>query len=173
MEEYKERAKKILRHDALKWVIIGIAGFVIVGLIFGTGMFVGGLKARFSYKWAESYHKNFAGPQEGFLGDWRKAAPLPGDFLNSHGVFGEIIELRDNGFVIKGGGEVEKVVLFSDKTIIEKGRQNAGKDELKVGGQVVVIGSPDEQGQIEAKLIRIFDGEARLMPYKGPRFPLF
>lgn len=159
--------------DVLKWVIIGIAGFVIVGLIFGAGMFVGGLKARFSYRWAESYHKNFAGPQEGFFGDWRQAVPLPGDFLNSHGVFGEIIELRDDSFVIKGEGEVEKVILFSDKTIVEKGRQNAEKDELKVGNQVVVIGSPDKQGQIEAKLIRIFDGESRPMPYKGPRFPLF
>jgi len=173
MEEHNEQNKKILGRDTLKWVIIGMAGFVIVGLIFGAGMFVGGMKARFSYKWAESYHKNFAGPQEGFFGDWRRAVPLPGDFLNSHGVFGQILELRDNGFVIKSGGEVEKVILFSDETIIEKGRQNAEKDELKVGSQVVIIGSPDEQGQIEARLIRIFDGESGPMPYKGPRFPLF
>jgi len=159
--------------DVLKWVIIGIAGFVIVGLIFGAGMFVGGLKAKFSYRWAESYHKNFAGPREGFLGDWRSFPR--GDFIEGHGAFGEIIQIDDSGLVVKGRGDVEKVIIATQDTTIQEGRETIKKEELKVGDQVVIIGSPNKEGQIEAKLIRVFDGELRgaPMPIKPSRFPFF
>jgi len=147
--------KKINR-DTLKWIIIGLAGFVIIVLVFGAGMFIGGMKARFSYRWAENYHKNFAGPRSGFFGDWRKLPPFPGDFIESHGTFGEIIKINDSDFVIKGRNDMEKVVIITKDTLIKKGMTTIKKDELKVGDNVVVIGSPNEQGQIEAKLIRIF-----------------
>jgi len=166
-----------INKDVLKWVIIGLAGFVVVGLIFGAGMFVGGLKAKFSYRWAESYHQNFAGPRGGFIGNWQKALPMPGDFIEGHGAFGEIIELQDAGFVIKGRGDVEKIIVTAEDTVVTKGRETV-KNGLKVGDSVVVIGSPNEEGQIEAKLIRVFPDfnlelKGQPMPYKGPRVPLF
>jgi len=136
--------------DILKWLIIGLAGLAIIVLIFGAGVFVGGLKAKFSCHWAENYHKNFAGPKNGFMEDWRKIPPMPGDLIESHGAFGEIIEMQENSFVMKGRENIEKVVLIKPDTIINK------KGELAVGDQVVVIGSPNDNGQIEAKLIRIF-----------------
>jgi len=165
--------KKIIRPDVLKWVIIGLAVFAVVILIFGAGLLVGGTKARFSYRWAESYHKNFGGPRGGFLGDWQKFPIPPGDFIEGHGSFGEIIKINNSDFVIKGQGDVEKVVVVTKDTIIEKGRKTIKKEELKIGNRVVVIGSPNEQGQIEAKLIRIFDGEDIKSPPKSPRFPFF
>lgn len=166
-----------INKDVLKWVIIGLAGFVVVGLIFGAGMFVGGLKAKFSYRWAESYHQNFAGPRGGFIGNWQKALPMPGDFIEGHGAFGEIIELQDAGFVIKGRGDVEKIIVTTKDTVVTKGRETV-KNGLKVGDSVVIIGSPNEEGQIEAKLIRVFPDfnlelKGQPMPYKGPRVPLF
>jgi hypothetical protein len=131
------------------------------------------MKARFSYSWAESYHKNFAGPREGFFGDWRNPPPLPGDFIESHGTFGEIIKVNDSDFVIKGRDNIEKLIIIKEDTVIEKGKITIKKDELKVGNQVVIIGSPNEQGQIEAKLIRIFNGEDIKTPPSFPRFPFF
>jgi hypothetical protein len=159
--------------DVLKWVIIGIAGFVIVALIFGVGMFVGGMKAKFSYRWAESYHKNFAGPRGGFLGDWWQLPLFPGDFIESHGAFGEIIQINDSDFVIKGQSDLEKIIILKENTILEKGRMAIKKDDLKVSDQVVIIGSPNEQGQIEARLIRVFNGEDIKNPPSFPRFPFF
>lgn len=184
MSEDKQEGKKInpspssegdrVNRDILKWIIIGLAGFVAVVLIFGAGIFVGGMKARFSYRWAESYHKNFAGPRCGFLGDWRSMPPLPGDFIEGHGAFGEIIELKDNGFVVKGRGDIEKVIITTKDIVIKKGMETI-EDGLKVGDRVVIIGSPNEEGQIEAKLIRIFNGELKgsPMPFKRPRLPFF
>ena len=58
----EEKIKKFFQNrDVLKWIIIGLAGFVVLVLVFGAGVKVGTLKARYSYKWAENYHKNFAG----------------------------------------------------------------------------------------------------------------
>ena len=159
--------------DILKWIIIGLAGFAVVSLIFSAGMFVGGMKAKFSYRWAESYHENFAGPRGGFLGDWRS---FPGrDFIEGHGAFGEIIQINDSSLVVKGRGDIEKVIITTKDTTIQKGRETIKKEELKVGDQIVIIGSPNEEGQIEAKLIRVFDGELRGSPIllKSSRFPFF
>lgn len=175
MNEEKQNNKKI-NGDILKWVVVILAGFAVVMLIFGAGMIVGGMKARFSYHWAESYHKNFAGPRGGFLDDWQKMPPLPGDFIEGHGAFGEIIELKDNGFVMKGRGDIEKIVIIAGDTVIKRGMETI-EDGLKIGDSLVIIGSPNEEGQIEAKLIRIFNGEEEIggppMPSKGFRILFF
>jgi len=182
MNEEKQTNKKTNKkrnRDILKWGVVGLAGFAVVVLIFGAGMIIGGMKAKFSYRWAENYHKNFAGPREGFLGDWRKA-PLSEDFIEGHGAFGEIIELNpstgsgQNSFVIKGRGDMEKIVIIGQDTVIKKGKETV-EDGLKVGDRAVIIGSPNEEGQIEAKLIRLFGEEFKgsPMPFKGNRFPLF
>jgi len=165
-------AGKKINQDVLKWVIIGLAGFVVIVLIFSAGMFVGGTKARFSYRWAESYHKNFAGPRAGFFVDWRTLPP-PGDFIEGHGTFGEIIKINDSDLIVKGQGDVEKVILITKDTTIERGRDTLKKDELKVGDSIVIIGSPNEEGQIEAKLIRVFNGEDIKDLQGPPRFPFF
>jgi len=166
MEEEKQVSKKSSR-DILKGIIIGLAVFVVIVLIFGAGIFVGGMKAKFSYRWAESYHENFAGPRGGFLGDWRQLPPFPGDFIESHGTFGQIIKIEGNTLIIKGRGDVEKVVLVTEKTIIQSGRKDIKILDLKVDDQVVIIGSPNEQGQIEAKLIRVFPSKTS---FKGMKF---
>jgi hypothetical protein len=173
MTEEKKSDKKI-NLDILKWVIIGFVGLGSIVLIFGAGMVIGGMKANFSYRWAESYHKNFGGPRSGFMSDWRNIPPMPGDFIEGHGAFGEIIELEDNGFIIRGQGDVEKVIIINTNTVIKKGMKTV-EDNLQVGDQVVIIGTPNKDGQIEAALIRFFDEDIKNPPmsFKGMYFPIF
>jgi len=149
----------------LKGVIIGLAIFIAIILIFSAGMLVGEMKARFSYRWAENYHKMFAGPEMGFLGNFRP--PFPGDFIESHGTFGEIIKIDDNTLVVKGKDNIEKSILVNEKTAIKFGFKDIKISDLKVGYIIVVIGSPNEQGQIEAKLIRVFSPQISI---KQPKF---
>lgn len=158
------------KQDWLKWLVVGLVGFVAVCLIFGLGLIVGGLKARFSYRWAENYHRNFAGPKGGFLGNWQKIPPLPGEFIEGHGTFGEIIKIEGESLIVKGKDDVEKVILVSADTVIENFRVKMGKEDIKTGDNVVIIGSPNEQGQIEAKLIRFFEQEILLRPVRFPYF---
>jgi len=144
--------KKPINHDVLKWVILGLIIIVIIVLVFGLGILVGERKVRFSYRWAEQYHRNFAGPQAGFFGDWRN---FPGDFIGAHGVFGQIIKVASSTIIIKGSDNVEKIVLIKDSTIIERFRNTVKMTELKVDDYIVVIGEPNDAGQIEAKFIRV------------------
>ena len=172
MSEEKTIKKFFQNRDVLKWIIIGLAGFVVLVLVFGAGMKVGALKARYSYRWAENYHRNFAGPRGGFFSDWRNFPR--GEYINAHGVFGSIIKIDDNTIVAKGRDDVEKTVLVSDNTIIQKGRETVKLSDLKADESIVIIGSPNEQGQIEAKLIRVFDGETKGLPFRRSRsFPFF
>lgn len=172
MNEEKTIKKFFQNRDALKWVIIGLAGFVVLVLVFGAGVKVGTIKARYSYRWAENYHRNFAGPRGGFFSDWKNFPR--GEFINAHGVFGSIIKIDGNTIITKGRDDVEKTILVSDKTIIQKGRETVKLSDLKADESIVIIGSPNEEGQIEAKLIRVFDGEIKGLPYKRSRsIPFF
>lgn len=170
-EDKQSQNKKSLHPDVLKWIIAGLVGFVIIILIFSAGMWFGGSKAKFSYQWAASYHKNFAGPRSGFFGDWRSFPNR--DFIEGHGAFGEIIELKDTGFVVKGRGDVEKIIITSEETTVKKGGETVEKSSLEVGDRVVIIGSPNEEGQIEAKLIRVFNGDSLKSLHKRSRFFFF
>lgn len=162
MEKSRHTIIKI-KHDTLKRIIIGLAGFVILILVFGLGMFVGANRARFSYRWAENYHRNFGGPKEGFMNDLRMSPPK-GEFIQGHGIFGEIIQIGNSDIVIKGQDNAEKIIVISKDTVITIGRRAITKTDLKVGEQVVIIGSPNDEGQIEARLIRVFDGNIIMGP---------
>lgn len=145
-------------YNKLKWVALGLIGLAILFFVFGFGVFIGGLRARFSYRWAESYHQNFAGPRGGFFGNWRGLIPLPGDFLESHGVFGEIIEIDEWELVVQDRDNIERIVVIDEDTVIQKRKNQIKKENLKISNCIVVIGSSNEQGKIEAKIVRVFNG---------------
>ena len=142
---------KFFQSKTFKTVLCVIGGLIVLLLVFGAGAFVGFKKASFSYQWGENYHRNFAGPRGGFLGDFEGK-----DFIEAHGIVGQIIKIDGSTLIVKGKDGVEKIVLVSDKTGINNRRETVKVSDLKVDDQVVIIGSPNEQGQIEAKLIRLF-----------------
>jgi len=153
MEE-KQNDKKLLHLDILKSIIKWFLIVIVLLLVFGLGVFVGEKKAKFSYRWAENYHKMFAGPRAGFFGNWKM--PPFDEFIEGHGTFGEIIKIEGNNLVVKGKGDVEKVILVDEKTVVKFGFKNIKVADLKIGDTIVIIGSPNDKGQIEARLIRVF-----------------
>jgi preprotein translocase subunit YajC len=164
-------SKKLINPDILKKIIIGLIILVIIVLIFGFGILVGEKKARFSYRWAENYHRNFAGPQGGFFSDWRSFPR--GDFISSHGVFGQIIKIEESAIIIKDGNNMERIVAVKDGTIIERLRETVKISDLRVDDFIVVIGEPNDSGQIEAKFIRFLPTpppEASLRPISPSMF---
>lgn len=141
---------KFFRSKIFKSVLLVIGAFIILLLVFQAGMFVGFKKASFSYKWGENYQRNFAGPRGGFFRDFKG-----GDFIESHGVVGQIIKIDGSSVVIKGKDNVEKIVVIKDNTVINRARDTVKPSDLKVDDFIVVIGDPNNTGQIEAKLIRL------------------
>jgi hypothetical protein len=175
IDQVISKGKKFLHPDYLKLIIIGLIIFVAVFLIFGAGVWIGERKAGFSYRWAEQYQRNFAGPRAGFFNDWQSFPK--GDFIEAHGIFGQIMKIdasTSSGptLVIKGIDEVEKIVLIKKDTIIKSLRETVKITDLKVDDYIVVVGEPNDGGQIEAKFIRLvpppretsFDMPMRRMP---------
>ncbi|MGC8651411.1 MAG: hypothetical protein ACP5RX_02255 [Minisyncoccia bacterium] len=133
---------------------------IIFFLIFSLGVLVGETKARFSFHWLENYPQNFAGPRQGFLNNWQQLPFPSGEILEAHGTFGKIIKINTGDFVVEGRDNLEKVIQVSDKTIIRSFRNiNASLQitDLKIGDYVMVIGSSNNQGQIDAQFIRVLN----------------
>ncbi len=145
-----------------KALLIGLGLLIIVLLSFQAGLMVGFRKAGFSYRWEENYHRNFAGPKGGFMNELRGR-----DFIESSGVFGPIIKIDGDKVVIGGQGNVEKIVLVTDDTVIRRFQENLQLSDLEVDDPLVVIGEPNEAGQIVAKLIRVMPAPPAGSPAPG------
>ena len=142
---------KIFQTKWFKIAVYAIAGIIIFLVGFKTGTFVGLRKAGFSYQWGENYHKNFGGPRGGFMAPFM----MDEEYLNPHATFGKIIKIELPEIIIQGQSEAEKSVLIKDDTSIRRLSEIIKGADLKVGDQVVIVGEPDNSGQISAKLIRV------------------
>lgn len=127
-----------------------LAELILLIGAFSVGTKVGFRKAVFTYSWSQNYPNNFGGS---------KMMPPPpnGQFFNPHGMDGTILSADKNTLVIKDGDNNEKTVIISAQTAIRQNFQSLGPTDLKTGEEIVVIGEPNPQGQIEAKLIRVLE----------------
>jgi hypothetical protein len=148
--------KEIINSKYFKQTLLVVASLAILVFVFSAGVFVGLEKAKFSYGWGENYFRNFAGP--GGLPDrpfgghdpfWDKS------YINPHGIFGAIIKINQDSFIISDTHELEIPILVQGDTVIKNHDQNLNISGLKVGDKVIVIGAPDNRGGVAAKLIRI------------------
>ncbi|MFA5368980.1 MAG: hypothetical protein WC303_03235 [Candidatus Paceibacterota bacterium] len=142
---------KFFQSKTFNAIILLVVALIVLLLVFRLGMMVGFKEANFSYKWGENYYRNFAGPAKDFPNNMMG----PDDFMDAHGVMGQIIKIDGSSVVIKDRHETEKVVVINDETVIKNLKQNLELNDLKEGNWIVVIGEPDDSGQISAKLLRI------------------
>lgn len=147
----KEDATPPWQSKTLQVVLIVLGVLIILLFVFKLGVLVGFKKASYSYRWGENYHRNFAGPRHGFFRSFTDK-----DYINAHGTFGSIMQINGDTLVVRGRDDIEKTVLLSDETVIKRYRKRIKLTELAVDDRVVIIGSPDGGGQIQAKLIRVF-----------------
>jgi hypothetical protein len=146
---------RIMQSTIFKWLLAGFGALILLILVFAAGLAVGFHKAHFTERWNENYYSNFAGPGS------RRALPpdLGGrDMMSGHGTVGTIISISGQTIVIKSQDGMEKSVVIGANTQISKFRNTVGAGDLRVNDNVVVIGQPNESGQIEARLIRIMPG---------------
>jgi len=150
---------KILNFIKSKKITVAIAILFGLTLLFGAfsiGVAVGYRKASFSYAWGENYHLNFGGPREGLFNNFSR--DIAGrDFIGAHGIFGQImnIDINSQTLAIKGRDNVEKIVLVKNETEIRRFQDIVQLNDLKSDELVTIIGEPNNQGQIEAKFIRV------------------
>ena len=149
------------KYTKLLWAICGL---IVLLLTFQLGVFVGFRKANYAFRWGENYHRVFGGPKGGFFQEFEGR-----DFTSGHGVAGSIVSLGGNKLVVKGRDNVEKIINIDENTLVVKGRETLSVQDLKVDYIVVAIGTPNQDGSITAKIIRVFDpAEAPIFPPPGP-----
>lgn len=128
-------------------ILVGIGCLVIAVFIFEAGVAVGFHKAEYAGHWEENYDRNF-GPSM-MLG-------MPGTGVpNPHGANGRIIDLTLPTFVIAGGSGPERIIVTNDDTIVRDGNKSLAPSDLSIGQYVVVLGSPTDDGTVDATLIRV------------------
>ena len=142
---------KLVQNKIFKYALTGIGALIVLLMVLRLGMVVGVRKEGFAHRWSENYHRNFAGgPREGFLREFGRR-----DFMGSHGTFGTIITMDLPVIIMNSKDGVEKVVVLGNDTVIRRFRNTITASDLTVNDAIVVIGSPNDAGQIEAKLIRV------------------
>lgn len=142
--------KKYMESPSMRKVLC-ILGVVIASLlVFQAGVFVGYRKARFAYRLGDNYYRTFGGPHHKMNDRFDPKA-----FFDAHGAAGKVVDITLPTMVIAGPDNVEKVVLIKNDTTVRHFRDTVNAKDLKQGDFVVVFGSPNDQSQIEARLIRI------------------
>jgi hypothetical protein len=136
-------------------LVVGIIASVLI--VFNAGFFVGFRKSSFLCGWSKNYSRNF-----GERLDFRMKGP---DFIrdgkapNSHGVIGKIISISLPEVVVSDNSGIEKIVVIDTDTKIMSFREEVKQENLKTDSFIMVIGSPNNESKIEAKLIRIMPPE--------------
>ncbi|MDP1833959.1 MAG: hypothetical protein Q8L11_03430 [Candidatus Moranbacteria bacterium] len=164
--------KEFIRSKTFKTIAAVVGVFLVAVVSFGTGVAVGLHKARFSADFGRNYERNFMG--ERFDGG---PAPMGGprffdgskypdkmmrqlegrDLRNAHGLAGTVISVTDNNIIVKDKDNKENTVVVNDKTLIKSRQDDLKVSDLKADDQIVVMGSPDDNGVVNASLIRVFN----------------
>jgi len=133
--------------------LIVIIGLIIIALvIFQAGVFVGYKHGEYSRARNYGYGRGMDDPHSMFAPFMRG-----NDDASPHGAVGEIVKLAlPNSILIKGRDSAEQVVTLSATTTIRFIHGEASPTDLKTGQRIIVIGSPGDNGQIDAVFIRIF-----------------
>ncbi len=122
-----------------KFFII-LLSIVIVLVIFGAGITVGYRAGNFRDRFDRHYN----------------------DIMSGHGAYGQVISTQGTSIVIRDPQNREKDIIVGPKTVIRRSRDAATTTDISVGSWITAIGSPDENGQIRALLIRIMPPPAEL-----------
>jgi len=158
----KENCKAFFKSKTFKTVLVSLGAIILILFILQIGMHIGFRKARFSFRGGENYYRAFGDRQQKNSLSFNMGM-VHDDFPIAHGATGKIIQINLPTFVIEDLDHTEKIILTQDNTAVRQFRKDLKMTDLKIDDFVTVIGSPSDNGQIEARLIRV-------MP-SPPNFP--
>jgi hypothetical protein len=145
--------KEFLSHLKSNKLIFSVVAVIALLLVFKAGMSFGYHRALFNSEWGQNYYRNF-------YGDRRSPMPmmdLPDrGFMGMHGTVGTIIDISSSTISLKGQDNIEKSIVIKSDGVARRGGSNISFSDLKIGDNIAVIGGPNENGQVEAKFIRVF-----------------
>jgi len=134
---------------AVLWIL---GGLIVLFVVFGLGITVGYDRAGFAAGFNNNYYRIFYGAAPGGAVGMM-APPMP---VAIHGVVGKVIDVGSSTISVEDQESNEQSVAVSSGTVIRNGESDVALENMTVGEQIAVIGEPNDQGQIDARFIRIF-----------------
>ena len=161
MKILHEKLKRFLESKILVGILYGIGIIIVLTMVFSAGVSVGFHRASFGKAWGENYERNFGMMRgEGM----NRFDNVEQGFPNDHGAIGKIVKITLPTIIVTDKDNTEKVILISSDTKVEKMREEIKSSDLKIDDFIVVIGSPNTQGQIDAKFIRVMPAGLPIPP---------
>lgn len=163
MKESHNKVKKYLNKclnrlsgkNRIKSIVYFFIILVTAIWIFQTGEFVGFRKAQFNCNLGKYYSHNFAPHHPRNRFKEFKGDVMNQKFTNAYGANGRIIKVELPQIVVEDIDNTEKLINITSQTKIIEQRRQIIAPNLETNEFVVVIGSPNSEGQIDAKLIRV------------------
>jgi hypothetical protein len=144
-----EQIGVVLRSKWFHYGLIILASFFILALVFGAGFAVG--------KWT-------APPFNAF-----RPVQRTNNFRSGHGAVGVIQSIQGQTITVQSrDGDLETVLVGND-TRFDENFEDISFGDLKVNDHIIVIGSPNSDGAINARLIGLVDPSSPRVP--GRNFP--
>ena len=141
--------KKIIESRRGRYTLGGLIILMILIIVLKIGIEVGYKEAYFSSKLGDNYSKNFLG-ERGQMMNFLSSG-IPG----GHGASGTVVRVTPPTMLVATQDNLEKTIRWNDDTTVRKYRNSVDGSEIKVNDSVVVIGYPNDDGEIVARLIRI------------------
>lgn len=144
--------KEFIKSQQFKGIIIGLTLALVALIIFQAGIAVGEHRSNFAHRFGDNFEKNFRGGDGGMMGrGFGGGGPLP----SGYGAVGEIINITLPYIVVAGPDNLEKTVVIGIDTHIREFQSELTSSDLVVGDHIIAFGEPNDEGQVEAKLIRL------------------
>ncbi len=134
----------------LRGVIIGLALFIGLLLIFKAGVFIGMEKAEYTDQLNARNPQAVQGQRFGMMRGLTDRG-----MMSSSSTIGVISKIDGTTLTVTEKDGTEKTVVVDDKTIIRKDRAEIQVTDVKTTDQVVAFGQPDQNGNIIATLIHV------------------
>ncbi|HBD24437.1 MAG: hypothetical protein A2566_01440 [Candidatus Zambryskibacteria bacterium RIFOXYD1_FULL_40_13] len=145
--------KNFIQSRVFRGILIGLAIAVAILVIFQAGVFIGYRKATFGHHFGDNFERNFKDPKGMSFGF--RGGPAGMGMPGGHGAAGKIVSIALPLIVVAGPDNLEKTLVIDEDTEIREFQNTITKDKLQVGDFIIVLGTPNEAGEIEAKLIRL------------------
>jgi hypothetical protein len=140
--------KEFLQSRTVTKIMVFLGIVLAMLIVFQAGVVVGFHRGLFAGKWSQNYYRGLSGTNSIY-------SPFMRETKNPHGVVGEIISMSSSTFLVKGRDSAEEVVNITPTTTIRSLWNKASFDDFHNGTELVVIGEPDDAGEITASFIRI------------------
>ncbi len=141
----------------IKIVLATIIALAVLSAIFQAGIFVGFHKASFLFSSGDNFYKAYGNRNDRLTNGARMMGGgfFRDEFSGGHGAIGKILKVSLPTIVVLGPDNIEKIVLINENTDIRQQREVSTSSKLMVDQLISVLGTPNDQGQIVAKFIRI------------------